>query len=115
MGLFGWLKPEEEDNRVVGEISNDAGDHAVFDIPAGLDNEGTVRRIMRKNKVEADRDDQIRRRYDAAAQAANRDPQQLRYSMGNTVNRKEDLEPESDNDEVREHDEHSATGGWWRW
>jgi hypothetical protein len=42
-------------------------------------------------------------------------PQQLRYSMGNTVNPKEDLEPESDNDEVREHDEQSATGGWWRW
>jgi hypothetical protein len=121
MGLFGWLRPEEEGDRIVGEISNDAGDHAVFDIPAGLDNEGTVRRIMRKNKVEPDLDEQLGRRYDAATKAAGRNPEKLRYSMGNIVSPKEDLEPdvdlepEVDNDEGYEHDEQSATGGWWRW
>jgi hypothetical protein len=44
-----------------------------------------------------------------------RNPEKLRYSMGNIVSPKEDLEPESDDDEIREHDQQSATGGWWRW
>ena len=32
MGLFDWFKPGEEDRSLV-EISNDAGDHWVADIP----------------------------------------------------------------------------------
>lgn len=111
MGIFGWLKSEEEpEDRIVGEISNDSGDHAVFDVPAA--GEGTVRRIMREGKIDRDRDEQVRRQYNAAEKVDKRDSDQLRYHMERVVDPNEDLEPEQDDDSITEPDEHPAEGGW---
>ncbi|MDB9529921.1 hypothetical protein PN498_28300 [Oscillatoria sp. CS-180] len=112
MGILEWFKPEDESaDRVVGEISNDSGDHAVFDVPA--DGQETVERIMRDNNVERDRDDQLRRQYDAARRVDQRDSEQHRYRMEPVVDSNEDLEPEQDDDSITERNEQPASGGWW--
>lgn len=108
MGLFDWFKADEED-KVIGEISNDAGDHVVFEVPAKK--EGKVRRIMRENKIEHDRDEQASQKYNAAKRNQ-RDPHQHRYHMDKVVNPNEDLEPEVDNDSITERNEQAAEGGW---
>lgn len=114
MGIFGWLKPEDEDeDRIVGEISNDSGDHAVFDVPAKAEKD--IKRIMRANNVEPDRDDQLSRQYNAAKRVDQRDSDQLRYRMDRTVDQDEDREAEQDDDSIRERDEQAADGGWWFW
>ena len=111
MGIFGWLKPEEEDgDRVIGEISNDRGDHAVFDIPA--DGEDDVDRIMRDNGVRNDHDEQEGSRYDAERRWNRRDHDELRYHTDDVVDRDEDREAEVDDDTITERDEQSASGGW---
>ena len=112
MGIFSWFKPDEAD-RTVGEISNDAGDHIVFDVPAK--DEGTVRRIMRENNIEGDRDEQLSRQYNAAERVSRRDPDQHRYRMQKVVDPHEDLEAEQDDDSIAEHDEQAASGGWFSW
>ncbi|WP_204141340.1 hypothetical protein [Halomicronema sp. CCY15110] len=109
--VFGWLRPEEDDDRVIGEISNDRGDHAVFDIPA--DGEDDVDRIMRDHGVRNDHDEQESRRYDAERRWERRDHDELRYRTDDVVDRDEDREPEEDDDTIDERDEQSASGGWW--
>ncbi|MEM9949165.1 MAG: hypothetical protein AAF810_24285 [Cyanobacteria bacterium P01_D01_bin.36] len=110
--VFGWLRPEEEDDdRVIGEVSNDRGDHAVFDIPAS--GEDDVEQIMRDNSVRYDHDEQESSRYDAERRWERRDHNELRYRTDDVVERDEDKEPEVDNDSITESDEQSASGGWW--
>lgn len=110
--VFGWLKPEgEESDRVIGEVSNDRGDHAVFDIPA--DGEDDVDRIMRDHGVRNDHDEQESSRFDAERRWGRRDHDELRYRTDDVVSPDEDKEPEVDDDRVTERDEQSASGGWW--
>jgi len=114
MAIVGWLTPEADDeDRIVGEISNDRGDHAVFEVPAQA--EQTIKRIMRDHNVAIDRDDQLSRQYNAAKQANQRDRDQLRYRMDRVGDRSEDLEAEQDDDSIRERDEQVADGGWGLW
>jgi hypothetical protein len=110
--VFRWLRPEEEDeDRVIGEVSNDRGDHAVFDIPA--DGEDDVERIMRDNSVRYDHDEQEASRADAESRWSRRDHDELRYHTDDVFDHDEDKEPEVDDDTVDERDEQSASGGWW--
>ncbi|MGB5975631.1 MAG: hypothetical protein WBG38_20055 [Nodosilinea sp.] len=112
MSLFGWLRPEEEDeDRVIGEVSNDRGDHVVFDIPA--DGEDDIDRIMRENQVRYDHDDQEARRADAVSRWNRRDHDELRYHTDDVVSHDEEDEPEVDDDSITERDEQPASGGWW--
>ena len=110
MGIFDWLKPEEEpEDHIVGEISNDSGDHIVFNVSS--EDEGLVRRIMRENNVNVDRDDQLSRQYNAARKVEQRNPDQYRYRMEKVVDRSENLEPEEDDDTITEGNEQPAK--WW--
>lgn len=112
MGIFGWLRPEEEDeDRVIGEVSNDQGDHVVFDIPAN--GEDDIDRIMRKNRVKHDHDDQESRRADAVSRWNRRDHDELRYHTDDVVSHDEEDEPEVDDDSITERDDQAASGGWW--
>jgi hypothetical protein len=54
MGLFDWFKPDEEDRSLV-EISNDAGDHWVADIPTSGVKE--TEQALRDAGLEQDNDD----------------------------------------------------------
>lgn len=110
MGIFGWLKPEEEGDRIVGEISNSRGDHVVFDIPA--EDEGKMRRLMRENKVSHDSAGPDKFFRDADEERR-KDPDKHYYSMKRVDNPTEDLEPEEDDDSVTERDEQPARGWWW--
>lgn len=110
--IFGWLRPEDEDeDRVIGEVSNDRGDHVVFDIPA--DGEDTVDRIMRDSGVRHDHDAQEARRSDAVRRWNRRDHDELRYHTDVVVNHDEEIESEVDDDSITERDEQPASGGWW--
>lgn len=111
MGIFGWLKPEEEGDRIVGEISNSSGDHVVFDIPA--EDEGKMRRLMRENKVSHDSAGPDKVFRDAEDEERRKDPDKNYYSMKRVDNPTEDLEPEEDDDSVTERDEQPARGWWW--
>lgn len=114
MGIFGWLKPEEEpEDRIVGEISNDQGDHVVFDIAS--EDEGAMRRIMRDEGIDRDRDDHLSRQRGADEKWDRRDHDQHRYHMDRVVDASEDLEAEVDDDSVEERDEQPAEGGWFSW
>lgn len=99
MGIFGWLRPEEEpDNTIIGEISDGDGHHVVFEIPA--EDEGALRRMMRESQIQ--RESTGRQQNDG-----------LSYHMEKAANNQEDLEPEEDDDSIDERDEQPATGGWW--
>lgn len=113
MGIFGWLKPEEEpEDRTIGEISNDDGDHAVFEIPA--EDEGKMRRLMRENKVERDRDDELNKSRAGQRQMERRDSQKSRYDMEKVVDKKEDLEDPHDRENDTSDEERSEQpASWW--
>ena len=114
MGIFGWLKPEEEpeDSGLV-EISDDRGTHIVVNTPThedAMDVEGLTRR---EAGAKSDRDELLSRERRAAQEYDARDHDELRVRSGRVVNSNEDLEPEEDDDSIRERDEQSATNGWW--
>ena len=111
MGLFDWFNPNEEE-RTIGEISNDAGDHVVFDVPAKR--EGTVKKIMREGGIEADQDDRLLHVYGGRRQIENRDPHQHRYRMERVVNPTEDLEDSHDRENDTSDSEFSEQSpSWW--
>ena len=113
MGIFGWLKPEEEpEDRTIGEISNDAGDHAVFEI--STEDEGKMRRLMREHKVERDRDDELDKSRAGRRQMERRDSQKSRYDMEKVVDKKEDLEDSYDQENDTSDEERSdQSASWW--
>lgn len=109
MGIFGWLKPEEEpEDRSLIEISNDSGDHYVANVPS--DGVAKTERALRDADVERDKDDQLSRQYNAAEKAESRDKEQYRYRSEPVVNSKEDLEAEVDDDSILERNEQPS---WW--
>jgi len=114
MGLFGWLRPEEEpDDRSLIEISNDDGDHWVADIPTkGVK---STERELRKAGVERDDDERLSQVYGAQRIVDNRDSEQYRYRSEPVVDQGEDLEDTYDREDDRsdcERDEQPAEGGW---
>lgn len=116
MGIFGWLRPEEEpeDSSLV-EISDDKGTHVVINTPTlndALDVEGWVRRGTRAN---SDRDEYLADEVRADRRWNKRDHDELRVRSGRVVDANEDLEPDHDNeeDDAEERSEQPAEGGWW--
>ena len=114
MGIFGWLRPEEEpEDRSLVEISDDRGTHIVVNIPThddALDVEGQVRYAT---GAKSDRDESLSQERRAARDYDNRDHEQLRVRSARVVDSTEDLEPEEDDDSVVEANEQPATKGWW--
>ena len=113
MGIFNWLKPEEEpSNRTIGEISNDQDDHIVFAIPSK--DEGTVRRIMRDNNIKLDRDEDLSDTRAGRRQIEQRNSQENRYRMQKVVDSTEDLEDSFDqeNDNSDEERSEQPANGW---
>jgi hypothetical protein len=86
-------KKKEKDN-IIGEVSNDAGDHAVFEVPG--DGRKQIEKIMKENKVEREGNRGVA--SSSFYRPNSGDPQKLRYSMDSVSNQDEDLEPEEDND-----------------
>lgn len=115
MGIFGWLKPEEEpEDRSLVEISDDQGTHIVVNTPThdeALDVEGQVRHAT---GAKSDRDERLSeaRPMEAQMEYDSRDPDQLRVRSSRVVDPNEDLEPEEDDDSILEPDEQPATR-WW--
>jgi hypothetical protein len=112
MGLFDWFKPDEEDRSLV-EISNDAGDHWVADIPTSEVKE--TEQALRDAGLEQDNDDCLINIFGARRIVDNRDAQQCRYRSERVVNESEDLEAEQDDDSLTERNEQPAEGGWFSW
>jgi hypothetical protein len=124
MGLFGWLRPEEEpEDGAVVEISDDRGTHIVISTPThgdALDVEGWVRLGTR---AKSDRDESLSQERRAAMQYQVRDHDELRVRSARVVNPKEDLEDSHDREGDYSDDEPSeqapVTGGelgrWWPW
>ncbi|NMF84658.1 hypothetical protein [Nodosilinea sp. P-1105] len=130
MDVFGWLKPEEEDeDRSLIEISNDSGDHWVADIPT--DGVNATTKALRDAGVEQDNDERLSNAFGAKRIVDNRDPNQHRYRSARVIDEREDLEDSYDreNDDCdREEDrsdwedngdleesEQPAEGGWFSW
>jgi len=130
MDIFGWLKPEEEDeDRSLIEISNDSGDHWVADIPT--DRVSATTKALRDVGVEQDNDERLSSAFGAKRIVDNRDPNQHRYRSARVIDEREDLEDSYDreNDDCdREEDrsdwedngdleesEQPAEGGWFSW
>jgi hypothetical protein len=130
MGIFGWLRPEDdEEDRSLIEVSNDAGDHWVADIPA----EGVqeTERALRDAGVEEDNDDLVSKIFGASRIADRRDSEEYRYRSARVVDEDEDLEDSHDQENDtsdyedffdREDDtsdfeesEQPAEGGWFSW
>lgn len=114
MGIFGWLKPEEEpaDSSLV-EISDDRGTHIVVNTPThddALDVEGWTRS---GSGAKSDRDESLANEARADQRWDRRDHDELRVRGSRVVGPNEDLEPEGDDDSVTERDEQPAEGGWW--
>jgi len=113
VGIFGWLKPEEEpEDSALVEISNDSGTHIVVNTPThddALDVEGWVRR---GTGATSDRDESLSQTRRAKQEYNARDSQELRVRSSRVVNPREDLEPEEDDDSIIERDEQAADGGW---
>ena len=112
MGLFGWLKPEEEpeDSSLV-EITDDHGTHIVVTTPThndALDVEGWVRRGA---GAKVDKDENLGERGQFEYQIRDHDEYRVRSSR--VIGPNEDLEPEEDDDSITERDEQSASNGWW--
>ena len=112
MGIFGWLKPEEEpeDSSLV-EISNDRGDHIVVNTPThddALDVEGQARREL---GAKVDKDEKLGARGQFEYQI--RDDDEYRVRSARVVDSNEDLEREEDDDSMTEQNEQSASNGWW--
>ena len=97
-----------DDDRTIGEISNDAGDHAVYEIPTREAKQ--VEGILRDAGVERDRDEALSRKDPRVAQRTveRRDSEQLRYHQDRVSDGTEDLETEVDDDSLSEPDEVSA-------
>ena len=93
MGLLDWFKPDKEDRSLI-EISNDAGDHWVADVPTSGVKE--TEQALRNAGLEQDRDDTLIRRYDASDVVSRRDPNQHRYRSERVVDEAEDLEDSYD-------------------
>lgn len=103
MGIFGWLKPEEEDEeRSLIEISNDAGDHWVADIPT--DGVAETERTLREAGIERDIDEQLLNTYQSYRIVDRRDSKQHRYRSEQVVDEQEDLEDS--------HDQENDTSDW---
>ena len=119
--IFGWLKPEEEpEGKALTEISNDKGDHVVVETDS-LDDAYTVQGIARKYGDATVDKDEGRTGKIAEMEYEARDSEQLRVRSGKVEDPNEDLEPESDDDSLKEYDEQpnnvdgdqSSSGGWW--
>ena len=122
MGIFGWLRPEEEpEGKALTEISNDQGDHVVVETDS-LDDACEVEGIARKyGRATVDKDEG-RTGTIAEMEYESRDPDQLRVRSGRVEDPDEDLEPDEDDDSLKEDDEQpnnvdgnqsSSSGGWW--
>lgn len=111
---FGWLNPKKEPKRAhIVEIGTDVGDHVVVNVKTKTEAK-KVEKIVKDAGGTVDTDEGIykdsrraQKRYEQ------RDHNQLRYSSGAVVNKNEDLEPEIDDDSIRERNEVPAEGGWW--
>ncbi len=127
MGLFGWLKPEdEEEDRSLIEISNDSGDHYVADIPTQGVRE--TEKALRDAGVDRDDDERLVNTYQPKRIVDSRDSKQHRYRSERVVDKGEDLEDSYDREDVsdleddpsdREDDtsdfEESEQPATWRW
>jgi hypothetical protein len=106
MRIFGWLKPEEEDeNRSLVEISNDQGDHWVANVPTNEVDRTT--KALYDAGVERDNDEHLSSVYGASRIVDSRDSNQHRYRSESVVDRAEDLEDSYDrenDDSDREED-----------
>jgi len=119
--IFGWLRPEEEPNAAhLVEISTDKGDHIVVDAKNKQEAEA-IEDIALDAGAEFDRDEEAS--YGATTRAAMRynlrDHETIRVRSERVADPDEDLEPEEDDDRVREPDEVPAdvedqTKPWWR-
>jgi hypothetical protein len=112
MGIFDWFKDDEEDRSLI-EISNDAGDHWVADVPT--DGVKETERALRDAGVKEDNDDLISKIFGASRIADKRDSEESRYRSDRVVDEEEDLEAEQDDDSLTERDEQPAEGGWLSW
>ena len=128
MGLFGWLKPEEDgEDRSLIEISNDSGDHFVADIPTSGVQE--TEKALREAGVEKDNDESLVNVFGASRVVDSRDSGQHRYRSERVVDEGEDLEDShdrendtSDREEDRadwedngDHEESEQSPSWFSW
>lgn len=100
MGIFGWLKPEEEPkDRSLVEISNDKGDHWVADVPSKSVRD--TEKALRDAGVSRDKDEQLSERLNPAAKFDKRNHEEYRYQTEKVVDPNEDLEDSHDRENDR--------------
>lgn len=95
-------KPPEGDRSLI-EVSNDSGDHWVADVPT----EGVTEteKSLKKAGAVPDKDEDLRKRYDAARVVDNRDSEEYRYRSARAVDEEEDTEDTYDREEDRSDEE----------
>lgn len=91
-------KPDEGDRSLI-EISNDAGDHWVADIPtSGVKD---TEKALRQAGLGRDTDEQLTQVYRADLMIDSRDSHQHRYRSARVVDEDEDLEDNGDREDDR--------------
>jgi hypothetical protein len=86
-------KPDKDDRSLI-EISNDAGDHWVADIPTSGVKE--TEKALRKAGLRRDIDEHLTQVYRADRIIEQRDPSQYRYHSDRVIDEDEDLEDNGD-------------------
>lgn len=92
-----------EDDRSLIEVSNDSGDHWVADVPTGGVRD--TEKSLKDAGAVPDRDEDLRRRYDAARIVDSRDSEEYRYRSARIVDEEEDEEDSYDREEDRSDEE----------
>ena len=104
--MFGWLNPQKEKNRLIVEVSNDAGDAYVIDVPNSRKSEQVITDLT---EVGVDRDsinDRPERPERKRQILEARDSEEYRWEADESVDMDEDLEDNGDAepDDFREYD-----------
>ena len=104
--IFGWLNPKKEKNRLIVEVSNDAGDAYVIDVPKNQ-NSGQVITDLTNAGIDRDSINDRPERLERKRQIlAARDSEAYRWEADESVDTDEDLEDNADYepDDFREQD-----------
>jgi hypothetical protein len=109
--MFGKRKPKPD---VLFEISNDAGDHFVGQVPDSPGTQAELKKLFKAGGAVPDTDESLGQLPASIAKrvVSSRDKAQHRFRIEKEYNKNEDLEPDSDfepeetdNDEIIENNE----------
>ncbi len=104
--MFGWLNPQKEKNRLIVEVSNDAGDAYVIDVPHSRKSEQVITDLtdagIGRDSIHDRPERPERKRQILEA----RDSEEYRWEADESVDMDEDLEDNGDYepDDFREYD-----------